>query len=59
MQLSIVTTMYRSANYLAEFCQRASAAALQCVTHYEIILVNDVDLEMFQSFKQDVEGKAA
>ncbi len=41
MQLSIVTTMYRSANYLAEFCQRASAAALQCVTHYEIILVND------------------
>ncbi len=41
MQLSIVTTMYRSANYLAEFCQRASAAALQCGTHYEIILVND------------------
>lgn len=41
MQLSIVTTMYRSANYLAEFCQRASAAALQCATDYEIILVND------------------
>ncbi|MCW1968818.1 MAG: glycosyltransferase family 2 protein [Anaerolineae bacterium] len=41
MQISIIATMYRSANYLAEFCRRASAAALQCCDAYEIILVND------------------
>lgn len=56
MDLSIVTTMYRSAPYLAEFHQRASAAAQRLSAHYEIILVNDgspdhsleVALELYQ-----------
>jgi putative glycosyltransferase len=42
MKLSIVTTLYQSAVYIAEFHQRASAAARQNVgDDYEIILVND------------------
>lgn len=42
MKLSVVTTLYQSAAYIAEFHQRASAAARQLVgNEYEIILVND------------------
>jgi putative glycosyltransferase len=41
MDLSIVTTMYRSAPYLAEFHSRASAAAQRITDDYEIIFVND------------------
>lgn len=41
MQLSVVTTMYRSAPYLAEFHRRVSAAARQLTADYEIIFVND------------------
>lgn len=42
MRLSIVATLYQSAPYIAEFHQRASAAARQLVGEdYEIILVND------------------
>ena len=42
MMLSIVATLYQSAAYIAEFHQRASAAARQLVgDDYEIILVND------------------
>ena len=42
MRLSIVATLYNSAPYITEFCQRASAAAQQLVgDDYEIILVND------------------
>jgi putative glycosyltransferase len=42
MELSIVTTLYRSAPYLPEFYRRASEAArLLAGTDYEIILVND------------------
>lgn len=42
MRLSIVATLYQSAAYIAEFHQRASAAAQQLVgDDYEIILVND------------------
>lgn len=42
MKLSIVATLYQSAPYVAEFCQRASAAARQLSGEdYEIILVND------------------
>jgi len=42
MKLSIVTTLYQSAPYIAEFHQRASAVAKQLVEDdYEIILVND------------------
>jgi len=42
MKLSIVATLYQSAPYIAEFHQRASAAARQLVgDEYEIILVND------------------
>lgn len=42
MKLSIVATLYRSAPYIAEFHQRAGAAALQLVgDDYEIVLVND------------------
>lgn len=42
MKISIVATLYKSAPYIAEFYQRASAAARQLVGEdYEIILVND------------------
>ncbi|MBS0308519.1 MAG: glycosyltransferase family 2 protein, partial [Proteobacteria bacterium] len=42
MKLSIVATLYRSAPYIAEFCQRAANAARQVVgNEYEIVLVND------------------
>src|SRR6266850_5035889 len=41
MRLSIVTTLYRSAPYLEEFCQRAQQAAQKITPDYEIILVND------------------
>jgi putative glycosyltransferase len=41
MKLSIVSTMYRSALYLAEFHQRIISAAGQLGVDYEIILVND------------------
>jgi putative glycosyltransferase len=42
MELSVVATLYQSAAYIAEFHQRASAAAKQLVGEdYEIVLVND------------------
>lgn len=42
MKLSIVATLYKSAPYIAEFHQRAGAAARRLVgDDYEIILVND------------------
>jgi putative glycosyltransferase len=41
MLLSVVTTMYRSAAYLPEFCRRAAEAAQTFGGDYEIILVND------------------
>lgn len=42
MKLSIVATLYQSAPYIAEFHQRASAAARELVgDDYEIVLVND------------------
>lgn len=41
MELSIVTTMYRSAQFLPEFYRRASEAAARLTSDYEILLVND------------------
>lgn len=42
MKLSIVSTLYRSAPYIEEFCRRAAAAArLLAGEDYEIVLVND------------------
>lgn len=42
MKLSIVTTLYKSAPYIVEFYQRASAAAHHLVgKDYELIFVND------------------
>lgn len=42
MKLSIVSTLYQSADSVTEFCLRASAAAHQLVGEdYEIVLVND------------------
>lgn len=41
MDLSIVSSLYRSAPYLREFHRRASAAAESLGADYEIILVND------------------
>jgi len=41
MNLSIVTTLYRSAPYIRAFCERAAAAARGITPDYEIILVND------------------
>ena len=41
MDLSIVTSLYGSAPYVADFYRRASAAAQQVTSRYEIIFVND------------------
>lgn len=42
MKLSIVATLYQSASYIAEFYQRATAAARQFAgDDYEIVFVND------------------
>lgn len=42
IELSVVTSLYRSAPYVAEFCQRASDAARSVVADaYEIVLVDD------------------
>lgn len=41
MELSIVTTLYRSAPYLDEFHARVSSEAKRLAKNYEIILVND------------------
>lgn len=42
MKLSIVATLYKSAQYITEFHRRASAAAQKMVANdYEIVLVND------------------
>ncbi|SPF51399.1 Putative glycosyltransferases (modular protein) [Syntrophobacter sp. SbD1] len=42
VKLSVVSTLYRSAPYIAEFLQRAGSAAQQLAgDDYEIILVND------------------
>jgi putative glycosyltransferase len=41
MDLSIVTTLYRSAPYLGEFHARVRAVADPITDHYEIVLVND------------------
>ena len=41
MELSIVTTLYRSAPYVDEFYERATAAAKAVTSEYEILFVND------------------
>src|SRR5215212_7284280 len=41
MRLSIVTTLYRSADHVEEFHRRASAAALALTADYEIVIVDD------------------
>ena len=42
MKLSIVATLYQSAQFLEEFCRRAASSAHQLVGgDYEIVLVND------------------
>jgi putative glycosyltransferase len=41
MDLSIVTTLYRSESYVREFYTRMSAAASSLTSRYEIVFVND------------------
>jgi putative glycosyltransferase len=41
MKLSIVTTLYKSAAYVEEFCRRASEAAQRVTDDYEIVMVDD------------------
>lgn len=41
MKVSVVATLYRSAAYVREFCERAAAAARQLSADFEIVLVND------------------
>lgn len=41
MSLSIVTTLYRSAAHLQEFCARTARSAARLTDSYEIVLVND------------------
>ena len=41
MKLSIVTTLYQSADYIEEFCRRVSVASQDLAEDdYEIVLVN-------------------
>ncbi len=39
--LSVVTTLYRSAEHVEEFCRRAGTAAARLTPDYELVLVND------------------
>ena len=41
MKLSVVATMFHSAQYIDEFCKRIAAAAKELTDDFEIILVND------------------
>ena len=41
MKLSIVTTLYKSSAYIAEFYERATRAASAMTSDYELIFVND------------------
>ncbi len=41
LDLSVVTTLYYSANSLEEFCRRISLAASQITSDFEIVLVDD------------------
>jgi len=41
MDLSIVTTLYRSSNYIEEFYRRISSEAQKLTESYEIVFVND------------------
>lgn len=41
MDLSIVTTLYRSEPYIEEFCNRIGETASKIAANYEVILVND------------------
>lgn len=41
MKLSIVSTMYRSAPFIEDFCSRVSGAASKVTDDFEIVLVND------------------
>ena len=41
LKLSIVSTMYRSAPFIAEFCERVTGVASASTADYEIVLVND------------------
>lgn len=41
MKLSVVTTLYKSAAYVAEFHRRASEAAQRITDDYEIVVVDD------------------
>lgn len=41
MMLSIVATMFQSAQYVAPFCERVAAVANELAEDFEIILVND------------------
>lgn len=41
IRLSIVATMYRSAPFIEEFCERIARAAGQITSEFEIVLVND------------------
>lgn len=60
MHLSIVSTLYKSAPYLEEFCARSCAAAKQITQDFELILVHDgspdnslaVALQLQQQHKQ-------
>ena len=41
MKISVVTTLYRSAPYLKEFCDRARSAVTEITSDYEFVIVND------------------
>jgi len=57
MELSIVTTMYHSSPYLAEFYERIKREADKITSNYEIIFVNDgspdASLEMALGFQKE------
>jgi len=54
MKLSIVTTLYYSAEYIAEFYKRITETAKKITDNYEIIFVNDGSLDNSSSIVIDL-----
>jgi len=54
MKLSVVSTMFRSAEHLVEFHRRVTAAAAAITDDYELILVNDGSPDHSQTVAEDL-----
>src|SRR5436305_14414888 len=57
LELSVITTLYYSANYLEQFYARVSAAAKRVTSKYEIVLVNDGSPDNSLAIARDIAGR--